>query len=75
MSLGAKRSYQDIAFFNIEKKSSAPEKKTSLTVIIGVSVLVTVLLLGIGYCAGLKAGYFAAPCCVGPLELQFDFEG
>ena len=75
MSLDAEKRYQDIAFFNLEKKSAAPEKKSNVMTIIAVSVLVTVVLLAIGYCAGLKAGYFAAPCCFGPLELQFDFEG
>ena len=50
--------------------------KSNPFVVILVTVLVTVLLIAVGYFACLKAGLIAPPrepCCFGVLELDFDF--
>jgi len=69
--------YQDIAIFDM--RDGATDKKAGKSnpfVVILVTVLVTVLLIAIGYFACLKAGLIAPPsepCCFGVLELDFDF--
>ncbi len=74
MSFTEQRRYQDIAIINIGGKSK-PKNKTNPLVTIFATVAVTLTVIIIAYCAGWRAGVFAAPCCIGPIDLQFDFEG
>ena len=68
--MNTKQHYQDIAFFNIEKTPPPPKKSNPLIVALG-GALFAVVLIGIGYCVGVRAGAFEPPCC---LALDFDFE-
>lgn len=72
-----KQRYQDIAIFDM-RDGSADQKsrKSNPLIVILVTILVTVLLIAVGYFACLKAGLIAPPrepCCFGVLELDFDF--
>ena len=64
--------FQDIAFFHIEKPAPPPKKSNPLAVA-AAGAFAAVILVGIGYCAGLKAGWVEPPCCL-PLDLGFDFD-
>lgn len=71
------RRYQDIAIFDMRDGSEDTKtRKSNPFVVILVTVLVTVLLIAVGYFACLKTGLIAPPpdpCCFGVLELDFDF--
>ena len=75
-----KRRYQDIAIINIErsgKSDGQDAKKPNTLLYVLLAVLGTMVLLGIGYLAGVKAGYLqphAVLCCDGALDLNFDFD-
>lgn len=71
MPYSVKKNFQDIAFFHIEK--SPPPKKSNPLAIAAAGALIAVILIGTGYCAGRRAGYFDPPCCLGGLQLDFDF--
>lgn len=73
MSLNVEKRYQDIAFFNIEQKAPPP-KKANLACVVLITVSVTVMLLGIGFVIGKKAGVLPQSCCFGALALDFDFD-
>lgn len=66
-----KKRFQDIAFFHIEKPSPPPKKSRPLAVA-AAGALAAVILIGIGFYAGRKAGWGEPRCCV-PLNLDFDF--
>ncbi|PQA85618.1 hypothetical protein [Hyphococcus luteus] len=68
-----KKSCQDIAFFHIEKPAPPPKKSHPLAMA-AAGVIVAVILIGAGYCAGWRAGYFAAPCCIGGYDFDFDLD-
>ena len=71
-----RRGYQDIAIFDMRDGSANKKSKSNPFVVILVTVLVTVLLIALGYFACLKTGLIAPPrepCCFGVLELDFDF--
>ena len=72
MNFPTEKRYQDIAFFNIEKKSPPEEKKTHPASIILATIIATLALLAIGYCVGVKMGAFTPPCCLA-LEYEFEF--
>lgn len=69
--------YQDIAIFDMrDGVAKTKAGKSNPFVVILATVLVTVLLIAVGYFACLKAGLIAPPsepCCFGVLELDFDF--
>ncbi|WP_375208185.1 hypothetical protein [Hyphococcus sp.] len=75
MSLDAEKRYMDVAFFNIGEKSAPPEKKNRPLITILATVAATLVVIAVAYCAGWRAGVFAAPCCLGPIDLQFEFDG
>ncbi len=70
MSYNTRRTFQDIAFFHIEK--SPPPRKARPLLFAAVCVLLTVILLGIGFFVGVKTGAIAPACCT-PLEFDFEF--
>jgi hypothetical protein len=74
-----KQSFDDITIVKIGKSSgNTPPKSSSNRFLHNViAILGALVVLGIAYAAGVRAGYFLAPqylCCNGILELNFDFE-
>lgn len=72
MGFRTEKRYQDIAFFNIEQKSTPP-KKCNLAVVIMVTVAVTVTVTAIGFVGVKVISHLHQPCCIGALDLDFDF--
>ncbi len=72
MSDKTDKRYQDIAFFHIEKPSP-PAKKSHPLRDAAIAMAIAVILIGIGYFAGLQAGAFEPSCCSGVLDFDFDF--
>lgn len=70
--------FKDIVFIDNHRYSQvAPKKRANPLIIILVSVLVTLLLIAVGYFAGFKAGLVSAPgdvCCIGDGKFDFDFD-
>ncbi|MEZ5893626.1 MAG: hypothetical protein R3C58_10875 [Parvularculaceae bacterium] len=76
MSFNVQRRYMDVAFFNIEKKTAPPESNGSnIFLVILATVAVTVTVIGVAYCAGVKAGAINPICCEGALDFDFNFNG
>ena len=76
MSFNTEKRFMDVGFFNIDRTPTPPEKKTNLLIIIVITATITMTIAAIAYCAGWRAGIFAAPCCLPlDLDLNFDFEG
>lgn len=73
MPNNVKKNFQDIAFFNIEKSAPAAEKKCNIALVVGVTIIVTVSLIVIGYCLGVRVGWFEPACC-SPLDVPLDFD-
>ncbi len=77
MSFNDSQRCMDIAFINSEKRGGSKDDPCKLLCRIVLFVLLAVFFVGIGYFAGLQAGYFAAPsdaCCYGVLEFEFDLD-
>ena len=77
MSFNDSQRCMDIAFINFEKGGSSKDNPCKLLCRIVLFVFAAIILIGIGYFAGLKAGYFAAPsdaCCYGVLDFEFDLD-
>ncbi len=76
---GDKQSFDDITIVKVGKSggNASPKPSSNRFLHIVIAILGTLVVLGIGYAAGVRAGYFSAPhyvCCFGVLELNFDFE-
>ncbi len=74
-----KLSFQNITIVKVAKSAGETPPKTSDNRLfhITIAILGTLVVLGIGYAAGVRAGYFSAPqylCCFGVLELNLDLE-
>jgi len=78
MSFNESRRCLDIAFITHGKSEGDSKRKSENGFLrILVSVLMTLLLVAIGYFAGWRAGYFAPPqdvCCIGAIDLDLDFD-
>lgn len=70
--------YKDIIFIDNQRSPIvAPKKRANPLILILVSVLVTLLLIAVGYFAGFKAGLVSTPddiCCFGAGGVDFDFD-
>ncbi len=74
-----KQSFDDITIVKIGKSSgNTPPKSSSNRFLHSViAILGALVVLGVVYAAGVRAGYFLAPqylCCIGVLELSLDFD-
>lgn len=72
MTFDTEKRFQDIAFFHIEKPAPPPKKSHPLA-IAAAGAFAAVILVSIGFYAGVKTGWVEPPCCV-PFDLDFDFE-
>lgn len=76
MTFTGGKQYQDIIVVNINKrKPPAPERRRNPLMLILASVLITVLLIAVGYLAGVKTGVVSPPddiCCFGSFDFDFD---
>lgn len=71
MPSSTEKYFQDIAFFHIEKPAPPPKKSHPL-VMAAAGAFAAIILIGIGYCVGVKTGWVEPSCCIPP-DLDFDF--